>query len=219
MKQTVDWLSFWTGRTPGFHEGRVNSYLQQFLPRFNLQSGDTVFMPLCGKAVDILWLTQQGLNVIGVELSGFAIDSFFRESDLDVKISDSKNFVVYQAPNITLYQGDFMDIHKTHLQSCKLVYDRAAIVSIETFNRLFYTRKMSEIIPLNCPMLVVTLEYDQTVMQGPPFSVPFSEISELYKTQYQTELLQSNQIIDERPRWRERGLDYLRESALCLKAI
>ena len=216
MKQTVDWHSHWIRKTPGFHEGQVNAYLEQFLPLFELNSGDHIFMPLCGKAVDILWLSQQGYHVIGVELSEVAIQSFFEESDLEFVKVEQPNFVIYQAPNITLYQGDFMHIQAQHLTGCKLVYDRASIVAIESFNRKVYKRKMLEIIPVGTPMLMVTLDYDQNIMQGPPFSVPVSEITALYQPEYQLELLLTSEQIGERPRWRELGLESLLESALRL---
>ena len=216
MKQTVDWHSHWTRKTPGFHEGQVNTYLEQFLPLFKLKAGNSIFMPLCGKAVDILWLSQQGYHVIGVELSEVAVESFFTESDIQyVKVQHEK-FVIYEAPNITLYQGNLMDIQPQHLTDCKLIYDRASIVAIELFNRKAYKRKMLEIIPVGTPMLMVTLDYDQNIMQGPPFSVPVSEITALYQPEYQLELLLSSEQIEERPRWRERGLESLLESALRL---
>ncbi|MBT3722119.1 MAG: thiopurine S-methyltransferase [Gammaproteobacteria bacterium] len=216
MKQTVDWHSHWIRKSPGFHEGQVNSYLQQFLPLYNLQPGDTVFMPLCGKAVDILWLSQQGYHVIGVELSDVAIQSFFEESGIGFEKEELEKLVVYKAENITLYQGDYMNLQDKYLKNCKLVYDRASIVAIESFNRKTYKRKMLEIIPAATPMLLVTLDYDQNIMQGPPFSVPVSEITQLYQPEYKLELLQSSEQIEERPKWRDIGLQSLLESALRL---
>jgi thiopurine S-methyltransferase len=194
----------------------VNSYLQQFLPLYNLQPGDTVFMPLCGKAVDILWLSQQGYHVIGVELSDVAIQSFFEESGIGFEKEELEKLVVYKAENITLYQGDYMNLQDKYLKNCKLVYDRASIVAIESFNRKTYKRKMLEIIPAATPMLLVTLDYDQNIMQGPPFSVPVSEITQLYQPEYKLELLQSSEQIEERPKWRDIGLQSLLESALRL---
>lgn len=218
MKQTVDWHSHWTRKSPGFHEGQVNSYLQQFLPLYDLQPGDTIFMPLCGKAVDILWLSQQGYQVIGVELSEVAIESFFAESEIDFVKVQHENLLAYESPGITLYLGDYMNMQADYLTGCKLVYDRASIVAIESFNRKSYKRKMLDIVSPGTPMLLVTLDYDQTVMQGPPFSVPVSEIKQLYQPEYQLELLQSSEQIEERPKWREIGLGSLLESALRLTA-
>lgn len=219
MKQTVNWHEFWTRDKPGFHEGKVNEYLLNYLYVFNLKPGDSIFMPLCGKAVDILWLSQQGYKVVGVEISEVAVESFFNESDLEFEQSGDENFKIFTAPNITLYQGNFMDMRSEHLDSCSLVYDRASIVAIESDNRLSYIQQMLAIIPQGIPMLVVTLDYDQKIMKGPPFSVPMLEISDLYKSVYQLELLRSDEQIEERPRWKDAGLTSLMESALKLTAV
>ena len=219
MKQTVDWHSYWVRDKPGFHEGQVNAYLQRYLPLFNLAPGDTIFMPLCGKAVDILWLAQQGYRVIGVEFSAVAIEAFFAESKLSYEKSTSEHFSCYQSSNITLYQGDFMHLQKQQLADCRLIYDRASIVAIESFNRAAYVEQLLNINPKSVPILLVTLDYDQNVMQGPPFSVPVSEISALFRTSYRVELLESREQIDERPGWRAKGLNSLLESALRLEAL
>ncbi len=219
MKQTVDWHSHWAKKSPGFHEGRVNVYLQQYLKLFRLQSGDTIFMPLCGKAVDILWLSERGFKVVGVELSRVAVEAFFDESGLEFTLRESGKLMLYEAPNIALYQGDFMHLEPQILSSCKLVYDRASIVAIELFNRVAYKKKMLELVPVATPMLMVTLSYNQSQMAGPPFSVPVNEITELYQPEYQVEMLQSCEQIDERPRWKERGLESLIETALRLTPL
>ncbi len=216
MKQTVDWHRHWTRPNPGFHEGQVNRYLLKHLPLFCLPSAATIFVPLCGKAVDILWLSEQGYKVIGVELSQVAVESFFAESGLQFSSQSDGAFVRYQAHNITLYQGDYLDLQAQHLAGCALVYDRAAIVAIESFNRAAYKQKMLQIIPAATPMLMVTLDYDQQQMSGPPFSVPVAEIVELYGNEYDIELLESNEQIEERSRWRDQGLTSLIESALKL---
>lgn len=216
MKQTVDWHRHWARPNPGFHEGQVNRYLLKYLPLFTLAEGATIFVPLCGKAVDILWLSQQGFKIIGVELSKVAVESFFEESKLDFTTQRDGEFTRYDADNITLYQGDFLHLQAQHLRNCTLVYDRASIVAIESFNRASYQHKMLQIIPSATPMLMVTLDYDQAQMSGPPFSVPVSEIRQLYQNEYVIEVLESNQQIEERSRWRDKGLTSLIESALKL---
>lgn len=214
MKQTVDWHSYWTGKKPGFHEARVNAYLQQYLELFDVKPGDTIFLPLCGKAYDIHWLAQQGYKVIGVELSDVAIKSFFAENNLQHELSEEQNFRVYQSVNITLYQGDFMHLQQTHLRQCKLVFDRASIVAIEAFNRHSYAQQLLAIIPKNTPLLMVLLEYDQNVMSGPPFSVSVDEVKGYFEPRYQVTRLISREQIDERPKWRQMGLKSFVETAL-----
>jgi thiopurine S-methyltransferase len=219
MKQTVDWHKYWEENRIAFHEGQVNPYLKRFLPIYNLQPGDTVFMPLCGKAVDIFWLTQQGFNVIGVELSEIAVRSFFEESELEFSHQQYNRFNLFRSDKISLFQGNYMHLESSDIAACKLVYDRASIIAIESFNRSSYVQKMLEIIPARTPMLMVTLDYDQQVMSGPPYAVSSEEIRQLFAPDYETILLHSSEQIEERPRWRENGLSSLIESALSLSAL
>ncbi len=216
MKQTIDWHEFWSRDRQGFHEGRVNAYLSRHFPSFGLKPGEGVFVPLCGKAVDLRWLAEQGHPVTGVELSAVAIESFFAESELPYERSEEDGFTVYRSINITLYQGDYMELRPRHVDTCRLIYDRASLVAIEDFNRPAYARQMQRILP-RTPMLLVTLEYDQSRMEGPPFSVPLDEVRALYEPAYRVNELEAQEQIDERPRWRDIGLESLRERALKLE--
>ena len=220
MEQKVNWHDFWARQqNPGFHEASVNHYLEAYLPGFQLQSGDTVFLPLCGKAVDMLWLQQQGFQVIGVELSEVAVRAFFDESGLDYEVEKLGELTLYRGEGISLYQGNFIHLNAAQLSACKLVYDRAAIVAIEGENRQLYSQRMLKIIPPDIPMLVIALRYDQDRMQGPPFSVPNHEIEDLYGAHFRVRVLEDQERIEAEPRWRGKGLDSFRESALRLDRL
>ena len=218
MEQKVNWHDFWSREgNPGFHQAGVNTYLEQFISLFDLAPGDTVFLPLCGKSVDMLWLAQQGFKVIGVELSEVAIKAFFKESALHYEIESIPGFTRYDSANISLYHGNFIDLKAQHLSSCKLVYDRASIVAIEPSNRPVYSQHMLNLIPGETSMLLVLLEYDQSVISGPPFSVPVAEVESYYSDLYDIQTLLSQELIEKEPRWREKGLESFRETVLKLE--
>jgi thiopurine S-methyltransferase len=65
-------------------------------------------------------------------------------------------------------------------------------------------------------MLLVTLEYEQAEMSGPPFSVPAEEVHGGYSDAFTIDKLDGADIIDEQPRWRDAGLSGLRESVFGL---
>lgn len=220
MEQRVNWHDFWSREgNPGFHEEEGNTYLKQYLPEFKLNPGDHVFLPLCGKTVDMLWLLQQGFQVSGVELSEVAIRAFFEESGLSYQIRQMEDFSCYYNENIQLYHGNFIDLKAEHLLGCNLVYDRAAIVAIEPDIRHLYCQHMLRIIPPQCSMLMILLEYDQNVVSGPPFSVSIEEVASCYGRYYQLDTLFHQDIIDQEPRWRERGLNSFKESVLKLDRL
>jgi thiopurine S-methyltransferase len=216
MVDNQHWLDRWQEDRIGFHEASVNRHLQNWFPRLAPQAGSSVFLPLCGKALDILWCAQQGYDVIGIELSQIAIEAFFEENSIAFERIPSNRFEIYQAGNITLLQGDFFDLTDDDLQYCRLVYDRAALIAMEGDSRLRYYDHMLSILPRSCNMLLISFEYDQQEMQGPPFSVPTDEIMQRYGEHFSIEVLETNSIIDERPRWRQVGLSALQESVFSL---
>ena len=120
------WLDRWKQNRIGFHESTVNPYLSKYLPGFELPTGACIFLPLCGKALDIAWIAEQGYEVIGIELSQIAIEAFFDENRLDYERFDTDRFGVYKSGNISLLQGDFFDLSNDDLGACSLVYDQAA---------------------------------------------------------------------------------------------
>jgi len=216
MVDNQHWLDRWKENRIGFHEAAVNQHLTTHLPQFNLPAAASVFLPLCGKAQDIVWLAQQGYEVIGIELSQIAIEAFFAENSLEFECFDTDRFSIYTSANISLLQGDFFDLRSQDLTACQLVYDRAALIAMELPDRPRYFEHMLSIIPTLSNMLLITLEYDQTEMLGPPFSVPTDEVYQYYADTFSINLLARNDVIDERPRWRKVGLTALSESVFRL---
>lgn len=216
MVDNQHWLDRWKENRIGFHEATVNPHLKNYLPQFSLPPAASVFLPLCGKAQDIAWLAQQGYEVIGIELSHIAVEAFFVENSLEFESVETDRFTIYKSANIRLLQGDFFDLRSQDLAGCDLVYDRAALIAMECPDRSRYYEHMLSIIPSLSNMLLITLEYDQAEMLGPPFSVPTDEVYRYYAEPFSINLLGRNNIIDERPRWRKVGLTTLSESVFRL---
>lgn len=216
MSKHDHWLQRWKENKIAFHEASVNPYLQRYLGEFSLQPGATVFLPLCGKSEDIAWLAEQGFQVIGIELSALAIEAFFEEHGMRYQSFESDRFILRKSGNISLLQGDYFDLRAEDIGDCGLVFDRAALIAIEDAHRADYCEQMMSIIPASCSMLLITLDYLQSQMQGPPYAVSESEVRQHYAETYRIDLLECNNVLDERPRWREQGLDALDESVYRL---
>jgi len=216
MVDNQHWLDRWSEDRIGFHEGSVNRHLQHWFPRLAVPPASRVFLPLCGKAQDIKWLAEQGYDVVGVELSQLAVEAFFEENSITCQRSQQGCFNVYESPGIRLLQGDYYDLQPEDLRGCSLVYDRAALIALEREDRPRYYDHMLSIMPANCSMLLITLQYDQAEMRGPPFSVPTDEVMQQYQDAFTIQMLASDDIVDERPRWRQVGLTALQESIFSL---
>ncbi len=174
------WLRCWQQDQLGWQLDDVHPLLCQ-APADWLGQGavaSPVFVPLCGKSTDLLFLAQNA-NVVGVELSGIACDDFFRENYLRVNKVPTDSFVCYQTENICVWQGDYFALTPAQLGACKRIYDRAAFIALPEPMRRRYVQQLKNLMP-QADMLLLSLEYPAGEKNGPPFSVPAAEIRQLF---------------------------------------
>jgi len=185
------WYSRWQEGRIGFHQPDVNIFLTAHWPTLPKQS--TVFVPLCGKSLDMLWLASQGYRVIGVELSDLAAQEFFAEQSVQPEVEQVDNFVSYSANNVTILCGDFFDLTTADLGDVAAVFDRAALIALPKDMRQRYAEHLRKLLPVGCQMLLVGMEYDESALSGPPFNVPWAEISTLFDHQGELKILSEQQ--------------------------
>lgn len=205
------WHERWERAEIGFHQQHINTHLQQFWSHLELHPGQRVFVPLCGKSLDLLWLASQGHPVTGVELSPVAVAAFFAENGLQPRRWREGTFEVWEVDEIRILLGDFFDLEPQHLADVAGVYDRASLIALPPPMRQRYAQHLTSILPPRVRVLLVTMEYDQRVLAGPPFAVDEAETRALYQATYTVELLYTRDALAEESRWRERGLTWLFE--------
>lgn len=172
------WFASWREGRIGFHEGAPNTFLACHEAR--LAGLHRVLVPLCGKAEDLAFLASRGHEVIGVELVEDAVRAFFAEHDLTPAITRRGGLAVYTAGAITVLAGDVFTVTRTDVGTIDAVYDRAALIALPPDVRPRYVAHLRMLIPAGTPGLLVTLEYPQDQMTGPPFAVPEPEVRALY---------------------------------------
>ena len=209
------WHQRWRDNLIGFHQAVVNPHLQMYWSRLGVTPGGTVFVPLCGKSLDMCWLAECH-RVLGVELSTRAVEDFYRENGLQPVRHDEGPFSVYAAADVTLYCGNFFDLQRAQTAAIAAVYDRAALIALPTHMRSAYASQLRQLVPQGTPMLLITMEYDQAHMQGPPFSVEPDEVEALFAADWRIESLHQADILGKEPRFRERGLSRLAEHVYLL---
>ncbi|MFK5914084.1 MAG: thiopurine S-methyltransferase [Woeseiaceae bacterium] len=212
------WHERWENKLTGFHLDEVNPLLTRYWSQLSLPRKSRVFVPLCGKSLDLIWLSQQGHQVVAVELSGLAVSAFFAENNLTPEQKVIGKLECWTAENITIYCGNFFDLTADILGNIDAVFDRASLIALPTAMREEYAAKLHELTPSAVKMLI-TLEYEQSKMDGPPFSVTGDEVNSLYQNNYDINQMFSVDIIDENERFKARGLEYLHESVLKLIPI
>jgi thiopurine S-methyltransferase len=209
------WHQRWAANQTGFHEGEVNHYLRRFLSTLALPAAARVFVPLCGKAVDLDWLAAQGLEVFGIELSPIAVEAFFAEHGIEAQPAPLPGLAGHAGGGIHIACGDFFTLRPDHLSGIRTVYDRAALIALPSDMRRRYVRHLQALFPQGTRILLVTLDYPQAEMDGPPFAVPEREVRELYAG-CEVRLLASEEVLPAHERFASRGLTHLTEAAYLI---
>ncbi len=169
------WKSRWAAGQIGFHEGTPNQSLQQH--GAHLQPAKRVLVPLCGKSEDLAWLAAQDLEVVGVELVEDAVRAFFAEHGLDATVTKRGAVTSYRAKGITIFAGDFFAVTPTDVGEVDAFYDRAALIALPAPVREKYVAHLRTLVKRG---LLITVEYPQEKLDGPPFSVPKDEVLRHY---------------------------------------
>jgi thiopurine S-methyltransferase len=215
-----DWLARWRDGRTGFHEGRPNDLLVRHASW--LAGARRVLVPLCGKAEDLAFLAARGHDVVGIELAEPAVRAFFAEHGIAPEIEPRGPMTEYRSGasagasgavasagaagatdaaggaagsvggSITLLAGDFFAVTAELLGPIDAVYDRAALVALPLELRSPYVARLRTWLPAGARSLVITLEYDQRAVAGPPFAVLEAELRALYAGE-------SLALLEERP--------------------
>ena len=214
-----NWLEFWANNETNWHSDVVTQELEKYLGLLKLESGDTVFVPLCGKSLDMIYMLNRGFSVIGVEVSEIGIKQFFHENRLDFTISQVGEFDLYSAKNIEIYCGDFFSLTSKHLCGVKAVFDRKSLIALDRNLRQKYVKHLNDIISLGVRILLITLHYPQHQMSGPPFSVDKSEVESLFSMAFNYQELKPFQDIENGLKLARSGVDYIENAAYCLQKV
>jgi thiopurine S-methyltransferase len=190
--------SFWhqrweKGDTAGFHENDANPQLVKHWPRLALTEGSRVLVPLCGKTLDIGWLLSKGHRVVGAELSEIAIGQLFAGLGLEPVVTEAGELKHFAAPDLDIFVGDIFQLTVERIGPVDAIYDRAALVALPHPIRQRYSAHLNAITQ-RAPQLLIAFNYDQSVMDGPPFSIPDEEIHGHYATSHEPALLETTDV-------------------------
>jgi thiopurine S-methyltransferase len=187
------WHDRWATQNIAFHRDAPNEHLVRHWPSLGIPKGSRVFVPLCGKTLDLPWLASQGYRVAGAELSPLAVQQFFDELGVKPSVQELGKLRLYQAPAIDFYAGDLFDLTPELLGPVDAIYDRAALVALPAEMRRRYTAQLLAL-GRGAPQLLVTYAYDQALAEGPPFSVPAAEVEAHYSAHYRLERLAQAEV-------------------------
>jgi len=206
------WHERWEANQLGFHQKEVNDLLKRHWQSLDVAANKTAFVPLCGKSLDMRWLREQGHLVLGVELSPIACRDFFAEAGTLASQATTGPFKSYAAEGYKLYCGDFFDLKWKDLAEVGGVFDRGSLVALPPELRRRYAEHMANVLPDGAQVLLLTVDYNQSEMKGPPHSVPEDEVASLFEKSFTLDLLDQKGPSDPPPPFKARGLSSISES-------
>lgn len=192
------WQNRWQEKRIGFNQTKVNPLLIKYWSDLNLPAGSRIFVPLCGKSIDMVWLAAQGYDVVGVELVESAVKEFFSENRiLHTIINHPHNpnikYYHWQHENqkIEILVADIFSLSIEDIDYIDAVYDKAALIALPADMRPDYSEQIRKISD-NAPQFIITLNYDQSKKNGPPFSISSEQVQQYYGSHYQIAELTSD---------------------------
>lgn len=187
------WHAKWEKSEIAFHQDDFNPLLLDHVGALSLAPGNRVFVPLCGKTRDILWLLQSGYRVVGAELSRLAVEQLFAEMELAPGVTETGVLTRFSAEDIDIYVGDIFELTAAQLGQVEAVYDRAALVALPAAMRQRYADHLVAITG-RARQLLIAYDYDQKLQNGPPFAVGADEVLSLYGQYFQPTRLASVEV-------------------------
>ncbi len=196
-----DWADAWEHGQIGFHQSETNDFLARLGEQVLGETPGRVLVPLCGKTLDMVHLANTADAVIGVEFVEQAVQEFFAERGLVAKV-DATPPVRYESGPYTLFAADFFSINTEHTGEINSVFDRASIVALDADTRARYAQHLASLLSAGATVLLITFDYNQSFMAGPPFAVPDEEVHALFETNFTIEHLETIDALNDEMRSR-----------------
>lgn len=196
------WQGIWTksnGR-PGWQVDVVDAYLQKYMSRLTEgQEKVTILVTWCGKTLDMIWLSEQGHTVVGVEFCEVAIDQFFSENDIAFTMTERDGYKVFKATgrDITIYCGDMFQFSPSIAGTMfDVIWDHNSLGACNPSQRRQHIDVVRSVLNPHGRILLSHYHYDVTEHGGPPFSLSPELIQELYKEYFSVELVEHVDVSD-----------------------
>jgi thiopurine S-methyltransferase len=210
------WMERWDKGDIGFHQASGNDLLVRHWQALELAGSGTVFVPLCGKSLDMMWLAGRGHRVVGSELSPLAVADFLGEQGIEAELRQEPGFEVHAAGAITIWCGDFFALPAAATRGVVAVYDRAALVAMPPNMQGDYAETLRALAG-NAPILLVALDYPDAEISGPPFATPEAQVRALFGDTHDVTVLEVRDGLANSPALKARGVTRLEEAVYVLR--
>ncbi len=217
---TIDramWLQRWRDERIGFHQPHVSPLLERHWDALDVPPDARVFVPLCGKSLDMAWLAARGHRVLGVELAESAVRQFFAEQRLDADVHETASGRHFVSGPYELIVGDAFALDADTLADCVATLDRAALIALPPELRRTYAATTYSRLPAGCRGLAITLEYPRREKAGQPFSVEEDEMRALFAPRWTIDVRERCDILADEPGFMASGVTALSTVAYAMR--
>ena len=156
-----------------------------------------IFLPLCGRSPDMIWLVSQGHRVTGVEWLESVIQRFFTENNLEYDVKTGVNGgkergLVYSAKNIpiTIYCCDMFSVTSEAIDKFDCILDIGSMASQPPAVYSEYSIICRTLLKPKGSILLSTFNFDQPLRNYPPFACPLEQIQKMYGVEFDIVLAQ-----------------------------
>jgi len=210
-KDRNGWVRRWREGRIQFHVDKVNPILDRYVDRLLPEGFGRVLVPLCGKSLDLGWLVEHGHEVVGVELVEKAVEDLFNGIGGSPTISTQDVFQSWRSDGLEVLVGDLFELDANVSGKFDAIWDRAAFVALRPSDRDRYAPHLQEFLRPNGRILLSTISYDGSKMEGPPFSVSANEVHRRFGNSLSVEKLEESINTDPNPCFTENGIDRVLE--------
>lgn len=200
------WADQWSSDQAFWHIKEVNPILKKFENNLipSVTSNTTIFFPLCGKTLDMLYFLEKGYNVVGVEGVETIILEYLNENGLKYDVlniqHDGAELKVFVSGKLTLICGNYFStgplkpssgIPEYVTRKGDAVFDRGSMMAILPELVDDYTKVLHRWVKPDGKVLLYAPEFDQNLRPGPPYSLSEKQVNQTYKDIANLEILET----------------------------
>ena len=128
----------------------------------------------------MLWLKEQGYNVLGIDISKEVIDIFCKEHALQYKETRQGTFIVREVDTekgfLKLMYGDIFNLKVHDVDKIGVIYDHAGFIAIPEGIRTKYAEFITSLFPKGTKMILGLIDFRN---ENPPHNVGREEVNKL----------------------------------------
>ncbi|KAL7634077.1 UNVERIFIED_CONTAM: hypothetical protein RMT77_015405 [Armadillidium vulgare] len=214
------WEKLWSTKVTPFHQREVCPFLLKISSNLNFVSPKRVFIPLCGKALELKWFYDEGFEVVGVDLISIPAEEFFKEHNLTFKIRELPWAKVYESSDqrIKIYVADIFSVEPEDVGKFDVIWERADYTVVKIAEREKYSKLMKQLCKEKFVHFLCTLQFEVLVgrYDTPPRPLSHEETKKLYGDWCKVDLIEEENGLKYYPEFKSSGINTLRQSCFIL---